>query len=124
MVAWTSDELSKIGRADELRIAAFRPDGTLRKRVTIWVVRHGDDLYVRSAYGRSVAWFRGTQERHEGRIEAGGVDKEVTFSDADPALNDEIDAVYRTKYRRYGAQYVDHIVAPEARSTTIKIAPR
>jgi hypothetical protein len=124
MVAWTSDELSKIGRADELRIAAFRPDGTLRKRVTIWVVHHGDDLYVRSAYGRSVAWFRGTQERHEGRIEAGGVDKEVTFSDADPALNDEIDAVYRTKYRRYGAQYVDHIVAPEARSTTIRIAPR
>lgn len=124
MVAWTSDELSKIGRADELRIAAFRPDGTLRKPVTIWVVRHGDDIYVRSAYGRSAAWFRGTQERHEGRIEAGGVNKEVTFADADPALNDEIDAVYRTKYRRYGAQYVNHIVAPEARSTTIKVAPR
>jgi quercetin dioxygenase-like cupin family protein len=124
MAAWTNDELSKIGRADELTIAAFRPDGTLRKPVTIWVVRHGDDLYVRSAYGRSAAWFRGTQERQEGRIEGGGVDKEITFADADPAPNDEIDAVYRTKYRRYGAQYVNHIVAPEVRSTTIRMAPR
>jgi hypothetical protein len=44
--------------------------------------------------------------------------------DADPALNDEIDAAYRTKYRRYGARYVDPMVAPEARSTTIKLVPR
>ncbi len=124
MVAWTSDELSKIGRADELRIAAFRSDGTLRRPVTIWVVRHGEDPYVRSAYGRSAAWFRGAQERQEGRIETGGVNNEVTFADADPALNDEIDAVYRTKYRRYGAQYVNHIGTPEARSTTIRIASR
>jgi hypothetical protein len=48
MTAWTSDELSKIGAAEELQIASLRRDGTLRKPVTIWVVPHGDDLYVRS----------------------------------------------------------------------------
>jgi hypothetical protein len=46
--AWTSDEFSRIGEADELEIASLRPDGTLRRPRTIWVVRHGDDIYVRS----------------------------------------------------------------------------
>jgi len=124
MTTWTSDELDKIGRADELQIASLRRDGTLRKPVTIWVVRHGDDLYVRSGYGRSAAWYRGTGVRREGHIEAGGIDRDVTFVDADPVLNDAIDAAYRTKYRRHGAQWVDPMVAPEARSTTIKLVPR
>ena len=51
MTRWTSDEIARIGAADELELAALRRDGTLRNPVTIWVVRHGDDLYVRSAYG-------------------------------------------------------------------------
>jgi hypothetical protein len=61
--------------------------------------------------------------RHEGRIWAGGVEKDVTFVDADPTLNDQIDALYRAKYRRY-AQYVPPVVTPEARATTMKLAPR
>src|SRR5689334_22095799 len=96
MTTWTSDELNKIGTAEELEIASLRSDGTLRKPVTIWVVRHGDDLYVRSGYGRGAGWFRGTQASHVRRIKAGGVDKDVMFVDADPALNDQIDAAYRT----------------------------
>jgi hypothetical protein len=59
MTAWTSDELEKIGAAEELRIASLRRDGTLRNPVTIWVVRHGDDIYVRSLNGRGSSWFRG-----------------------------------------------------------------
>src|SRR5205809_6375196 len=106
MTAWTRDELSKIGSAEELEIASLRLDGTLRAPVTIWVVRHGDDLYVRPVNGRTGAWFRGTQVRHAGHIQAGGIEKDVTFVDADPNLNDEIDAGYRTKYRRYAAPIV------------------
>ena len=79
MTTWMSDELKKIGTAEELKIASLRRDGTLRKPVIIWVVRVGDDLYVRPIYGRTSAWFRGTQTRHEGHIRAGGVDKDVTF---------------------------------------------
>jgi len=124
MTTWTRDELDKIGAAEELQIVPLRRDDTLRKPVTIWVVRHSDDLYVRSAYGRRAAWFRGAQVRHEGRIRAGGIEKDVIFLDADPKLNDEIDAVYRTKYRRHGATYVNMVVSPEARSATIKLASR
>ena len=123
MTTWTSNELNKIGTAEELEIASLRLDGTLRAPVTIWVVRHGDDIYVRSVNGRTAAWFCGTQVR-EGHIEAGSVAKDVSFVDADPEINDQIDAAYRTKYRRYAASIISSIVSPEARSTTIKLVPR
>ena len=125
MTTWTSDELTKIGTAEELQIASLRRDGTLRKPVTIWVVRLGDDLYVRSVNGRASAWFRGVQTRHEGHIRAGGVDKAATFmEEPDSNINEQIDAAYRLKYRRYAASIIGHIVSPEARSATIKLLPR
>jgi len=124
MTTWTNDELNKIGTAEELEIASLRRDGTLRNPVTIWVVRQGDDFYVRSVNGRTGAWFRSTQVRHEGHIQAGGIDKDVTFVDADPDINDQIDGAYRTKYRRYAPSIIGHIVSPKARSATIKLAPR
>jgi hypothetical protein len=125
MTIWTSEELTRIGAADELEIASLRDDGTLRKPVTIWVVRLGDDLYVRSVRGRGSAWFRGTQVRHEGHIQSGGVEKDVTFvEETDPSINDQVDAALRTKYRRYDARYVDPMLTPEARAATIKLVPR
>jgi hypothetical protein len=125
MTAWTSDELGTIGDAAELEIAPLRPDGTPRKPVTIWVVRDGDDLYVRSYRGGGSAWFRGAEVSHEGHIRAGGVDKDVTFVDvADAGVNDQIDAAYRAKYRRFGASYVDPMVAERARTATLRLAPR
>jgi hypothetical protein len=124
MPAWTADELVDIGTAEELTLASARPDGTLRTPVTIWVVRHGDDLYVRSVEGRGSAWFRGVQDRHEGHIRAGGVDKDVVFVEVDDDINDAIDAAYRTKYQRYSATYVDPMFTSEARAATLKLAPR
>ena len=70
MTGWTSDELTRIATAQELQIASARPDGTLRTPRTIWVVRVGDDLYVRSMYGRAGGWFPATQVRHRGHIRA------------------------------------------------------
>ena len=124
MPAWTNEELDKVAAAEELQLASVRHDGTLRKPVTIWVVRDGDDLYVRSVYGRTSTWFRGTQNRREGHIHAGGVDKDVRFIEADDDVNDAIGAAYRTKYRRYAASYVDPMLSPEARAATIKLVPR
>ena len=58
MSSWTDDELRRVGGAEELQVASYRRDGSLRPYVTIWVVRSGDDLYVRSAYGPENGWFR------------------------------------------------------------------
>jgi len=124
MTTWTSDELTRIGTAEELKIASLRRDGTLRNLVIIWVVRLGNDLYVRSVNGRTSGWFRGVQVRYEGRIQAGGVQKDVTFvEESDPGINDKIDAAYLTKYSRY-PQYVAPMVTPEVRAATIKLVPR
>ena len=125
MTAWTSDELNKIGAAEELKIASLRGDGTLRKPVIIWVVRVGDDLYVRCVNGRAGAWFRGTQTRHEGQIRVGGVVQDVSFvEEPDLALNDQVDEAYRSKYRRYAASIINSVLSTEARSATIKLVPR
>jgi hypothetical protein len=123
MPRWTNDELDKIGAAEELQIASVRPDGTLRSPVTIWVVRHGDDLYVRSVNGRTSSWFRGVQGRHQGHIRAGGVDKDVSFVETDD-VNDALDSAYRAKYHRYAESIVDPITSPAARAATLKLVPR
>jgi len=124
MSSWSNDELEQIAAAEELQLASARSDGTLRKPVTIWVVRHGDDLYVHSVYGRTSKWFRATQVRHEGQISAGGVEKDVKFVDARHDVNDEVDTAYRTKYHDQPVAYVDPIVTPGARAATVKLVPR
>jgi len=125
MTVWTADELTKMGRAEEIDIAVRRSDGRLRNRVTVWAVPQGDNLYVRSAVkGRDAAWFRALRETHEGRVWASGFEKDVAFEDANHDLDDEIDAAYRAKYGRYAGRILNSVLTPEARSTTIKLVPR
>jgi hypothetical protein len=118
--AWTEAELADIGGANELLIAPERGDGTLQRSRIVWVVRHGDDVYVRSVNGPGGAWFQGVQARHAGHISAGPVDADVLFEDADHGLDDEIDEEYRRKYGR-SSTAVDRITSSDARSTTVRV---
>lgn len=125
MPAWTSDELDRIGVAEELDIIPLRADGTPRKAVTIWVARVDGDLYVRAYKGPGSPWFRWTQARHAGQVRAGGLQKDVSFVEVgdDAALNDRIDAAYLSKYKRY-FDIVHDMVTPQARAATIRLVPR
>jgi hypothetical protein len=122
MPTWTSDQLDRIGTAEELELSSARRDGTLRNPVTMWVVRHGDELYVRSVNGRESSWFRGAQARHEARIRASGVEQDVTLIETGE-VNDELDNAYRTKYGRYAANIIDRITSPDARAATLELVP-
>jgi hypothetical protein len=123
MAAWTNDELTKIGEAEELQLASIRPDGTLRPYVTMWVVRAGDDLYIRSAYGPNNPWFRRAKVSGAGRIRAGGLERDVAFVEAAPDVHAAIDAAYHAKYDRYGPRIVGSVVGPEVKAMTIKLVP-
>jgi hypothetical protein len=119
---WTAEELDRIGAADELRNAPRRADGTLRRALPIWVVRVGDDLYVRSWRGAGGSWYRAAQQSGQGHVSAGGVERDVAYVPADDEVNDAVDAAYRDKYGRYPT-YVEPMVAPPARATTLRLAP-
>jgi len=124
MTTWTDAELDPIGDADELDLASQRADNTLRPYVTMWVVRVGDDLYVRSAYGADNPWYRRAKASGVGRIRAGGVERDVSFDDADPGVHAAVDAAYHAKYDRYGAKIVNTVVGPETEAVTIRLVPR
>jgi hypothetical protein len=124
MTTWTSEELAKIGNAEELAIASRRPDGTLRPFVTIWVVRAGDDLYVRSVKGRSGTWYRRALAAGEGRLRAGGVERDVAFEEAGPEVQSPVTAAYHEKYDRYGPSIVGTVVSAESATTTLRLVPR
>ncbi len=119
-------EVRSSKRSDRQTNCRSRPSDlmALRKPTTIWVVRLGDDLVVRSVNGRAAAWFGGTQMHHEGRISAGGVTSDVTFVDAKGDLDDRIDDAYRTRYRRYSPSIAGSVLTPQARSATIRLIPR
>ena len=118
---WSSEELTAIGDADELQIASRRADGSLRSYVTIWVVRSGDQLYVRSAYGTENGWFRRAVAAGAGRVRAGGLERDVTFADASTAA---LDHAYHQKYDHYGPRYVDPVVGAKAAEATLALIPQ
>jgi hypothetical protein len=124
VTTWSVEELDRIGRATELQLASRRPDGSMRRYVTIWVARAGDDIYVRSAYGYDNPWFQHALRSEEGRIRAGGVERDVTFEQPAPEVAGEVSAAYRTKYDRYGAAMVGTVVSAEAVRSTLRVVPR
>ena len=124
MSAWTAEELARIGKATELQIASRRRDGSLRPFVTIWVVRSGDDLFVRSAYGYENGWFQHALSSGEGRIRAAGLERDVTFEEPGSAVDGDLHAAYHAKYDRYGPSIVGTVVSPEAARSTLRHIPR
>jgi hypothetical protein len=123
MATWNDSDLRQIGAAEELDLESERSDGALRAPVTMWVVRAGDHLYVRSVKGVDGPWYQGTRSRHRGRIEAGGVRADANFRDADPGEYDAVDAAYREKYSRY-TSIVEHVLTDQARASTLRLEPR
>jgi hypothetical protein len=121
--AWAEGELAGVGGATELQVASRRDDGSLRPYVTIWVVRAGDGLYVRSAYGEGNPWFRRARASRSGRIRAGGIERDVTFTEPEPGVHAAVDAAYHAKYDRYGPSIVAAVTGEKAARTTLQLLP-
>lgn len=124
MTAWTADELARIDRTEEIGIASRRPDGSLRPFVTIWIVRLGDDVFVRSAYGRDNRWFQNALASRDGRIQAAGLERDVAFEEPGSEFDKALHDVYRRKYERHGPRTVGTVVSGAAARSTLRLVPR
>jgi hypothetical protein len=120
-VAWNADQLARIDAAEELRLASRRNDGTLGRFTTMWVVGVDGDLYVRSAGGPDRPWYRHALSSGKGRIQAGGIEADIRFAEANPDAHAAIDAAYHAKYDRYGPTNVGHVTGPAAHAVTIRL---
>src|SRR4051812_49665627 len=98
MAAWTEDELHRVDAAQEIDIAPVRRNGALRRPTPIWIVRAGDDLYVRAAYEANKGWHGVARTSGQARISITGFERDVSIEDADEAVLDQVDAAYRQKY--------------------------
>jgi hypothetical protein len=123
---WTADELHRVGAATELQIASRRGDGSLRPFVTVWVVRVGGGLYVRSAHGADHPWFRRAKAGGSGRIMASGVGRDVTCTalPADAPIHADVDAAYHGKYEDFGPEMVGGVTGRVAATATLLLMPQ
>ena len=119
--SWSAEQLAAIGDAVEFELASRRHDGSLRPYVTMWVVRVGDDIFVRSAGGPDRPWYRHARSSGTGRIRAGGIEAEVTFGLAPDDGHQAIDAAYHAKYDRFGPGPVGHVTGPDSHRLTIRL---
>ncbi|AMB58875.1 DUF2255 family protein [Microterricola viridarii] len=123
MAQWTADELSRIDASAELRVTSARADGSLRPYTTIWHSALGDALYLRSAHGTQNGWFRRALHAGQGRISAGGVERDVTFELADPSVREHLDRALHQKYDRYGPAPIAAITGSDVLETTLRVMP-
>jgi hypothetical protein len=127
VTSWSQDDLDRLGGAGEVKVSSVRRDGSLSRARTVWIVRVGDRLYLRSVNGPDAAWYRLTRTLHQGRIQARGVARDVTWIDVNateqPDVDPAVDAEYARKYQGSTAA-IAHINSPLARTTTMRVEPR
>jgi hypothetical protein len=62
----------------------------------------GNDLQARSAYGPANPWLRRANKSGAGRIRAGGIERDTTFTEAASQAHAAIDAARQAKYTDTG----------------------
>jgi hypothetical protein len=124
---WSQDDLDRLGGVGEVEVSSVRRDGSLSRARTVWIVRVGDQLYLRSVNGPDGAWYRLTRTFRQGRIEARGVARDVTWVDVEaarrPDVDPAVDAEYARKYQG-ATSAIAHVTSPLARTTTMRVEPR
>jgi len=118
---WSNEQLDALGRAGEIDIAPRREDGALCRSTTIWLVRVGDELFIRSYRGPDGGWYRDATGTGRGRVGVGAIAYDVVFEPASDVDQAAVDNAYRAKYGR--SSYVDAMVTNDAAATTLRLAP-
>ena len=123
MRAWSAEELEHVERTDNVGLASRRKDGSLRRPVTIWAVRLGVAVYVRSAYGPDNPWYVRARASGFGRLTVAGRDVDIAFEDAGPEVDDVVTAAFEAKYERHPPRTVASVVSADAVRCTLRLVP-
>jgi hypothetical protein len=119
---WTTAELEKIVKADDLHIAPYREDGmTYGTPTWIWCVQVGGDLYVRAYNGTASRWYQAALKQKAGKIEATGTTYLVNFEPVTGSINESIDSAYQSKYN--SSAYLKLMISERSRAATVRITP-
>ena len=122
MNTWTTDTARPVTAPREVQVSILRPDGTLHRTRTIWIVAEGDRVFIRSTNGRGAGWFRAAIATGRGRIHARGTAYDVLFTE----VQDEPTSAPRTPATAPSTGHYASIVDLEEegpRAATLQVHP-
>lgn len=122
-MSWSPSELAAIDKTHEVVLLMHRA-GHDDKRVPVWVVVAGDEVFVRSWGGRESAWFRRAVADADQAIEVGGRTLPVRFDPVEDHAEAGIARGYTSKYGPNGGGYGGAMIAPKAVESTMRLTPR
>jgi hypothetical protein len=121
-VGWKRKTLTEIADQAEIRISSERTGGGYNRWTPVWVVRVGDDLYVRSGFGTNRFWYRHATES-QAYVNAAGVRYKVSvIPRTDRVSIAAVDEAYRQKYSADPS--LPLLLSDQARSTTSRLIPQ
>jgi hypothetical protein len=120
-MSFTSDDLERLARADEIEIETQAPDGPVHRTV-IWIVVDGDEAFVRSVRGKAGRWYR---EAMANPAVAVHVDGRRLPATAIPATDpDSIERTTKALRQKYDAvPGLRPMLKPAVFETTLRLEP-
>src|ERR1700722_15690177 len=121
-VGWKPQILSERSDREENHIRSERTGGGYNRWPPVWVVRVGNDLYVRSGFGENGFWYRHATGS-QAYVDAAGVQYKVSLIlDRDSVSIAAVDEAYRRKYSADPS--LPLLLSDRARSTTSRLIPQ
>jgi len=122
---WKPETLTALADALEVDVTPIGADGSRRPSRTIWSIRVGDELYVRSWKGPGAAWFQDALASGQGElaVTGGGASQLVSFEEVDAAapVQQQISATFLTKYAADG--YASSMNEQGPLESTLRVIP-
>ena len=120
-MSFASDDLDRIGRAEEIEIETQAPDAPIH-RTTIWIVVDGEEVFVRSVRGRTARWYREATANPAVAIHVDGRRLPATAIPAtDPDSIERTSAALRVKYDRIPG--LRPMLKPDVLDATLRLEP-
>lgn len=118
--AWDNATLTKIDKADDLKIAPERANGKTGTPTWIWEVVVDNRLFVRPYNGKNSSWYQSAMAYKKGIIIAAGNTYQVEFQQIeDKDLIQKVSYAYRQKYA--SSPYMNYMVQNKIAAQTVEV---